>query len=302
MPQADIKCNGGDAGVVVPDSENVVLTIDIQARQFAGFNGDIGCIINMVGGGYYTYDGSTGTWVWDCGGIYYSGPLMDISDTILDQLVKVGDYQAWLVLDRVYNGILDNAHIYDMVDFQVKSFQVYKEDFDDGVADNWIPDGTHWSVPVDTYYLDTPFYDNFVSYLDADYTDFAMCSADMRQVDTGSFSNYYYYGLLVRSDGTLDNCVTLYVTNQGSSYCYSRSGGLGTLLGSGTLVNFIPNAGNWNNLGMSGLGSNYEIYCNGALEYSVSDPTYTTGKFGLRGEGTGIYDHEYEYDNFMILY
>jgi hypothetical protein len=44
-PQVDIKCNGGDAGVVIPDTSNATLTIDIEARQGAGVDFVVFCIV-----------------------------------------------------------------------------------------------------------------------------------------------------------------------------------------------------------------------------------------------------------------
>jgi len=47
-PLLDIQCNGGDQNVIVPRSDNVELTIDIEARAFEGTLVDIWIIVTPV--------------------------------------------------------------------------------------------------------------------------------------------------------------------------------------------------------------------------------------------------------------
>jgi hypothetical protein len=306
-PKYDIKCNNGDSGVMIPDDKNVTLTIDIQAVGWAGVNGDIAVLVQQVGGALWAYDGMN----WNKGalsGIYYSGPLMDMSDTVLDMLLPVGNYVAYLFLDSNYNGMPDfgGKVRMDSVDFEVLTLSGWMEDFEDGVADNWVYD-SNWSIVTDpegdlALYLDCPSFDRFSAYYDFDYADFFMYSADIQQEMSSSYSSAYYGGIHFRSqDGTLDNAYECYLSGSGSWSFYVRTGGLGTSLGSGSATVFNGGAGNYNNIGASASGTGIDIYINGVLETSVTDSTYTIGKAGVNGEGSGFYDHNWFYDNVTMM-
>ena len=176
-----------------------------------------------------------------------------------------------------------------------------KEDFDDGVAANWIDDGVHWSVPVDYYYLDCPSFARFVSYYAGSaYADFTY-TADLYQVDTGNASMTYDFGMIFRSDGTLANCYDFYAEPDGSVYLYLRQGGSGTSLYSNTLSPYW-NVGFdvWNTVSITCTGSTIDVYINGNLEASVTDSTYTWGYIGLNGQGSGSYDQDFHFDNVSV--
>jgi len=55
--------------------------------------------------------------------------------------------------------------------------------------------------------------------------------------------------------------------------------------------------GNWNTVSVDARGSNLDVSINGVLDFTIVDTTWTTGKVALRGQGSGTYDHDYEYDN-----
>jgi len=296
FPQLDIKCNGQESEVVVADVQKVTLTIGVEARQGAGKSIDVWCILNRKGTGTYTYDGTT--WNKDHDSVYFSGGLNDMFDTILDETLPVGSYIAYLGIDTKPNGLLDMDSIfdYDAVDFEVVAMVGISEDFEDGFADNWVDDGPHWSVNLGTYLLDTPSFAHYSSYYDFDYCDFTY-EIDMRMVDTGNINDYYYYGLYFRSDGTIDNCYTLYTMNSGSCFLHKIVNGVAAGLYNGSFKNFVTGVGSWNTLGVDVRGSGFDVYCNGVMEFSVTDTTYISGKVGLRGEGSLVYDLDYEFDN-----
>jgi hypothetical protein len=261
-------------------------------------------MVRRIGVGRYTYDGMN--WNLGLGNCYFTGPLSDMTDTILDQIVPVGDYVASLFLDCKANGRPDSIYVYDQVDFSVQVISGFFEDFEDGVADNWITDGAHWTIATDpegdlALYLDCPFFDRFNAYYDFDYSDFQMYSADTQMELSTSYSSSYYWGLHFRSDGTIDNGYDFYTMNSASFYLYVRTGGSGTSLASGTLSPWNGGPGIYNSLGVSAQGPTIEIYCNGVLQTSVSDSTYTSGKVGVNGEGSGIYDHNYFFDNITLM-
>jgi hypothetical protein len=146
-PKIDIKCNGEDAGVEIFEGANATLTIDVQAKDFAGAPCDIWVLLQDLGqGDLYSY-GYYGNAIWMPGvcNVYFSGGLMDIMDTVLDMAVPVGDYVAYLGLDTLQNGNLniDRLYKYDMVDFSVVVPPTTYE-WDDGSTENllcWVSGG-----------------------------------------------------------------------------------------------------------------------------------------------------------------
>jgi len=298
-PKVDIKCNDQDGGVIVAQVQKVRLAIDIEARQGAGHDADVWCIIDKVGGTLFSYNGSN----WNSGfdSVYSSGPLSDVTDTVLNSTLPLGNYIAYIAIDTIANGVLDMGSLYrtDSVDFEVMKVEGFSEDFEDGFADDWIDDGPHWFVSNGVYFLDAPSFAHWVSYYDFDYYDFTYI-ADIMMVDTGHLSNYFYYGLFFRSDGTLDNCYTMYTMNSGSCYLYKYIDGVGTPLYTGTFVNMNTGPGNWNNFAVNVRGATSQVYCNGVLEFTISDIDLSSGKVGLRGEGSNLYDHDYQFDNVSL--
>jgi hypothetical protein len=95
-----------------------VITIDIEARTGAGYPVDIFCVIQR-GSIYYSYDGTA--WGPGLGNCYFTGPLADMSDTILNMNIPLGSYLAYLALDVNADGVLQVPSIfdYDVVDFTV---------------------------------------------------------------------------------------------------------------------------------------------------------------------------------------
>jgi hypothetical protein len=302
-PRTIIRANGSTEPQTVFDFENVQVDIQVDAFSGAGIDCEIWVLLKSKFG-KLTYDGAgphSGWWR-DLKHPYFQGPLADVTDTVLNQLLPAGDYTFFLALDRVMDGVPNKADVfkYTSVDVTVNPFTQtpMKEDFDDGVADNWIDDGPHWSVPVDTYYLDCPSFADFVSYYDGSpYADFTY-TADMMQVTTGNPSMTYDFGMFFRSDGTLSNCYEFYAEPDGSVYLYVRPG---SVLYSNTLsTNWIVGHDVWNTVSIDNRGSTIDLYINGVLETSVTDSTYTWGYVGLSGQGSGTYDQDFQFDNVSV--
>jgi len=57
-------------------------------------------------------------WYWGWGAVYYSGPLSDWSDTVLDRPLPIDSYMAWIALEANPDGRLDMPDIFDL-DFVV---------------------------------------------------------------------------------------------------------------------------------------------------------------------------------------
>lgn len=121
--QLDIKCNGGDHNVIVDSSEDVTLTIDVQAYDHEGESLDVWVIAARVNKGrYYSY-GYLGSPSWSSGlgNVYFSGGLSDTTGTVLDRTIPPGIYTAVLLVEAVPDGSLDLG---DLVDYDAVTFIV----------------------------------------------------------------------------------------------------------------------------------------------------------------------------------
>ena len=122
-PRVDIKCNGGDGGVVVPTGTNARIDFTVTAGAGAGVSVDVWIVLKTPFG-FFSYDviGPYFGWNFGLGNAFYTGPLADITGTALDRSLPAGSYLTGIGIDTVPNGSLDMANIYtmDTVDFQVK--------------------------------------------------------------------------------------------------------------------------------------------------------------------------------------
>ncbi len=305
-PSIDIKCNGGDGGVIVPEGNNAVVTVDVNEGDFGGYPVELWVMaINKGTGDMYTFGPyGGGGWLPGLCNVYYDGGLITISDTVFDALLPNGQYEAYAAIEMYPNGQINLPFIYkyDVVDFEVMTITGIDEDFDDGVADGFVYDPATYWVQSGVLYGDPNVYDKFIAYFGAmDYADFTL-SCDMEQVITADPNETYDYGLVFRGDGTIMNGYEVYVESDGTVYLKQHSNSSsGTTLDYVTLsTNFNVGAGQWNNVKVVCLGPSIEVYINDVLELSATDSTWTTGKVGMMVQGTTIYEQEYEFDNFLL--
>jgi hypothetical protein len=122
QPWLDIKCNGGDKGVVVPSGTNTKLDFSIVAGIGESFPVDVWLVIQR-GGQYFTYDGMGPQYGWNSGlgNAYSTGPFANAFGNCLDAAIPPGNYKAYVAFDVNANGSL-NMPVYmsDMVDFTVQ--------------------------------------------------------------------------------------------------------------------------------------------------------------------------------------
>ncbi len=117
----DIKCNGEDANVTVSAGENATLTIDLVAGLATGIDLDVWVLAQNSGGLTASYSYLANRWYWGWGAVYYSGPIFDWSDTVLNKPLPANSYTAWVALEADPDGHLDIPDIFDLdfVEFQV---------------------------------------------------------------------------------------------------------------------------------------------------------------------------------------
>ena len=146
-PTIDVKCNGSDGGLEVFDGANCTVTLDIAARDFAGFPAEVWVLgLDMTTGGIFTYgEYPAAIWLPGVCNFFYGGGLMDFAETCLDQPLPVGSYEVYGALEMTVNGQLNLPMIYkyDVVDFTVIVPPTeYK--WDGGYTDNllcWVSGG-----------------------------------------------------------------------------------------------------------------------------------------------------------------
>lgn len=298
QPYVDLKINGQDAGVLIGEGNNVTVDIDIEARAGAGRDVEI-YIMARTGGGPRSFDGTN----WKAGQPvpYYAGAFMDMTATVYDAPAPVfANYEVGLILDEKIDGVLTPSYgRIDIVDFGVIAYGPWTEDFEDGLAQGWVPDDpSKWTVMSGVYDLNNISFINWISYYSVfQYADFTY-TADMQQVQTTYCTQAYDYSILFRSaDGTKSDCYFLVCETDGSYYFRNYVGGSYTTVTSGTMVNWVAAYDTWNTVSVDARGSTLDFTINGVLEFSASDTTHTTGYVGLHGQGSGGYLQNYQFDN-----
>jgi hypothetical protein len=314
--QVDIKANGGDAGVVVFEGSNVLLTIDVVAAGDAGLDSDVWVLVKNDSGKKWSYNKAAGRWYKGWCFEYVSEPLTDHVDIVLDMPLPVGMYKAYLGIDDDMNGMLNvsDVFVYDCVDFEVKVPAAgFTEDFEDNVS-SLVPDTGaeacyYIGAPVTgagsySYYMDGTLDPGFAFWgslnKDGLYGDFTL-SCDTAHLTTVSPSDYYYHGLCFRAQGSALDCYTLYVHSGGKFGFRPKVGGSGGDL----FYTYSPVGMNLgrdvkNNLQVVAAGTMFDCYINGSMVTSVSDSTYTMGEAGVFGEGSTYNDNLYEYDDVIL--
>ncbi len=124
-PSVNITCNGEDAGVQIPQADNVSLDISIAAGNQFGVNHDHWVVVN-TSFGWFSYQVG-GYWANNGAFPYqaaFTGPIFDVETAnVLNQTLPIGAYNAYLAVESPANGSLlpwpPPVLYMDMVDFDV---------------------------------------------------------------------------------------------------------------------------------------------------------------------------------------
>ena len=175
------------------------------------------------------------------------------------------------------------------------------EDFEDGVANNWIDDGTgRWSVLNGVYRMTGNDGDDCISYYNEEITDFTY-SADMIK----NFGNYSL-GLYFRGDGQItygdyQNGYLFVINNDGDAYSVWRSSnGNSNSLIDWTYSNLVNQMGEVNNLKVVCEGDQMTFYINNQFLDAVTDNTFSSGFVGLWAADSG--NDQDDFDNVYLTY
>ena len=161
----------------------------------------------------------------------------------------------------------------------------FSENFNDGVADNWLTDGSGtWAVTSEVYCMEGSSPTTNIArwtYYDGDSSDFTY----QARVRKTSGSQSAAMGLFFRSsDGSITNNAYIFHINANGSYKYCKyvNGDFGYLSGwkSSPAINEGLNV--WNTLKVVAQGTNFDLYCNGTLLTSFTDTSHSAGKVGLK--------------------
>ncbi|MBI5635245.1 MAG: DUF1565 domain-containing protein [Nitrospirae bacterium] len=177
------------------------------------------------------------------------------------------------------------------------------ENFNDGLADSWINDGSGaWTVSNARYSVWANVYPPrvFFSHYDDVYTKFVY-KADVAQVSGVTGSGY---GLLFRTDGTYNNGYMFHISSDGYYLIFKKVAGVTTYLVTNWTFNAAINQGfnAWNRLEVRGQGPNFEFRINNVLVAALSDNSFPGGRVGLKAFGnspSGLYG-VYTQDSFAF--
>ncbi len=141
-PILDIKCNGDDSDVEIFTGDSATVTIDVLARDFAGFPVEIWIALVTPAGNWWSYQ--LGAWYPDLIHPAWSSGLTDWSGTVLNLVPPLGAYKVFVAIDIYQNGLVDFPLFdYDMVNFDVVPPPTSYE-WDDGTTENllcWVSGG-----------------------------------------------------------------------------------------------------------------------------------------------------------------
>ena len=118
-PAPDIKANGSDGPVSIPEGDPISVTIELDPGDYPGVQADWWCLAYAPFGWYY-YD-DTGTWL---PGFYvsYQGPLFSLIpplEVLSMYGLPIGGYTFYFGVDSNRNGNLDEPLYYDSVEVNI---------------------------------------------------------------------------------------------------------------------------------------------------------------------------------------
>ena len=179
----------------------------------------------------------------------------------------------------------------------------FSENFNDGVADNWLTDGSGtWAVTSGVYRMTgtTPARSTVrYTYHNGDSSDFTY-QARVRKTSGDTSSTM---GLFFRSsDGSITNNAYIFHINANGIYKYCKYVNGNFVYLSGWISSSAINAGLnvWNTLKVVAQGTNFDLYCNGTLLTSFTDTSHSAGKVGLKAYDQTDYSNFVEFDDIKL--
>jgi len=203
--------------------------------------------------------------------------------------------------------LASNMSVYVSFDDSYSWTDGFYENFDDGIADNWIDDGSGmWRVSGYTYNMQGNRTDSYTySYYNDEFDDFTYeVSVEQNNGDLASKRGVFFRAQNPAGikNYTLEGYV-LWIDSE-QNWGFERiSGGYAYTLTSGYAPTLLYGLGNSNTIMVNCVGSGFEIYFNGSYVTSLFDNQFSYGKVGLYCyDGTGVsFPDEFWFDN-VVLY
>lgn len=180
------------------------------------------------------------------------------------------------------------------------SGEVYREDFNDGLAQNWSDDGVrNWVVENGAYKsvrTDWGLHKSESIYTGKVFSDF-IYSAKMRRTHTGEDEK----GIIFRADSSLNNYYQFSTLSYAECFSIKKiENGVYTSEKSGTSSQ-IKNDTNWMTLKVIANGSLLKFYINDQKVYETYDNSFSSGKIGLFCTGDMMYySGDYYFDDVYV--
>jgi hypothetical protein len=178
-------------------------------------------------------------------------------------------------------------------------FMGFIENFDDGVANNWVADVSGvWSVSTGQYNMTgIAASQNRSSYYNKTVDNFSYQADMMRSSGSLSFAQ----SLIFRSDGSFQNGYVFSIGATNSYIIYKRVNGTTIYLKNWTTSSAINTGFNsWNTLRVECDGSDMQFYINNTIVGSFTDTQYSNGFVGL-GAYDGSTATNMHFDNVLLL-
>jgi hypothetical protein len=119
FPLPDIKANGSDGPVSIPEGDPISVTIELDPGIYPGVQADWWCVADAPFGWYYYND--TGTWLPGFE-VSYQGPLFTLTpplEVLSMSGLPIGGYAFYFGVDGNRNGNLDEPLYYDSVEVNI---------------------------------------------------------------------------------------------------------------------------------------------------------------------------------------
>jgi hypothetical protein len=173
------------------------------------------------------------------------------------------------------------------------------EDFEDGVADNWVDDDSGvWSVADGVYKMSgsqPQILASRYSYYDENFDNFSY-QVDVRRTQGNELPGQ---GIIFRGDGTDQNHYVFHIGANGKYFIYKRVEGVTIkLIPVWTFTSAIQQGlDSWNTLKVVCQDSTMEFYINSILIESLIDSEFFTGKVGVRAVESSSVQNIMHFDN-----
>ena len=223
---------------------------------------------------------------------------------VLDSIVPTTD--LLMPFGQVYSGasrteritITNTDAAYGVLVSDV-TFGSYVENFDDGLAQNWVPDvAANWQVVAGEYQASTAADDFMVSRYLGDSWGNVSIQAGFRRTGSADASA----GLLIRGSDDFDDGVgsgyVFQIAVSGSYAIWKQVNGSWSWLQSWTTSSAILTGANV--LAVEGRGANLAFYINGTLVWSGSDSSLVSGRIGLLGYSSPTAVATHYFDNVSV--